>query len=78
MQSFMAMKVVGFDDAGVNNAYVNYWQIWLQGSDFDIDKVSLLGTSYTNDGQFVKWSPAFNISSERYMKASKTLPFPTG
>ena len=32
MQSFMPMKVVGFDDSGVNNAYVNYFQFWLQGS----------------------------------------------
>lgn len=33
-QSFMAMKVVGFDDSGKNTAYVSRMQIYLQGSDF--------------------------------------------
>ena len=78
MQSFMPMKVVGFDDSGVNNAYVNYFQFWLQGSDLDIDKVSLLGYAFTNNGTFVKWSPYFRMGTENSMNASKELPFPTG
>lgn len=78
MQSFMPMIVVGFDDAGVNNAYVNYWQIYLQGSDFDIDKVSLLGHSFTIDGKFYGWSPLFNLQSEETLHASMQLPFPSG
>lgn len=36
MQSFMAMKVVGFDESGLNSAYVSNHQIYLQGSDFKL------------------------------------------
>lgn len=78
MQSFMPMKVVAFDNPDVNSAYVNYWQIWLQGSDFDIDKVSLLGYSFDKTGKYVGWSPYFNLSSVKTLKASEKLPFPTG
>jgi hypothetical protein len=34
MQSFMPMKVIGFDNPDVNTAYVSTAQIWLQGSDY--------------------------------------------
>lgn len=78
MQSFMAMQVVGFDDAGTNEAYVNYWQLWLQGSDYDIDKVSLLGSTFSRDGHYVKWSPYFSFYSEETLKASQQLPYPSG
>jgi hypothetical protein len=78
MQSFMTMKVVAFEDSGVNDAYVNYWQIWLQGSDFDIDKVSLLGHGFTENGLFAKWSPYFKMETDEQMEASKNLPFPSG
>lgn len=76
-QSFMAMKVVGFEESGVNNAYVSRMQIWLQGSDYDIDKVSLLGYEF-NSGKFVKWSPEMNLTTKLHLKASEKLPFPTG
>lgn len=76
-QSFMAMKVVGFEGAGKNSAYVNRMQIWLQGSDYDIDKVSLLGYKF-NSGNLVKWSPFMNLTSYAHLRASETLPFPTG
>ena len=33
-QSFMAMKVVGFENSGKNSAYVSRMQIWMQGSDY--------------------------------------------
>lgn len=78
MQSFMPMKVVAFDNPDVNSAYVNYWQIWLQGSDFDIDKVSLLGYSFDRTGKYVGWSPYFNLKTINNLKASEMLPFPTG
>ena len=78
MQSFMPMKVVAFDNPDVNSAYVNYWQIWLQGSDFDIDKVSMLGYSFDRTGKYVGWSPYFNLSSVPNLKVSEKLPFPSG
>ena len=77
MQSFMAMKIVGFDRSGVNTAYVSRFQIYLQGSDFDIDKVSLLGFKFRN-GKFVTWSPFMDISSIQNLEASLNIPFPTG
>lgn len=76
MQSFMAMKVVGFDDSDLNSVYVNYWQIWLQGSDFDIDKVSLLGFNFGKDSKFVEWSNLFSLESPAHLQASLTLPYP--
>lgn len=32
LQSFMAMKVVGFTESEVNDVFVTRWQLWLQGS----------------------------------------------
>lgn len=78
MQSFMAMEVAEFDDSGLNSAYVSHFQFWLQGSDLDIDKVSLLGYAFDKDGRFVGWSPYFNLESEELLNESFKLPFPTG
>lgn len=36
MQSFMKMKVVGFTEDDGNSVYVNAWQTYLQGSDFNL------------------------------------------
>lgn len=77
MQSFMPMRVVGFDETDTNSAYVNYFQFWLQGSDLDIDKVSLLGYSFDRTGKYVGWSPYFNLSSQSALVESEKLPFPT-
>lgn len=77
MQSFMPMRVVGFDETDTNSAYVNYFQFWLQGSDLDIDKVSLLGYSFDKTGKYVGWSPYFNLHSSDTLKESENLPFPT-
>lgn len=78
MQSFMPMRVAAFENPDINSAYVNYWQIWLQGSDFDIDKVSMLGYSFDRSGKYIGWSPYFNLSSSTMLKVSETLPFPSG
>lgn len=78
MQSFMPMEVAEFDDSGLNSAYVSHFQFWLQGSDLDIDKVSLLGYAFDRDGRFVGWSPYFNLESEELFNESLKLPFPTG
>lgn len=77
MQSFMPMRVVGFDETDTNSAYVNYFQFWLQGSDLDIDKVSLLGYSFDRTGKYVGWSPYFDLSSQDALVESEKLPFPT-
>ena len=76
-QSFMPMKLVAFDESDVNSAYVSRYQLYLQGSDFDVDKASLLGSIFRN-GKYVIWSPFMNLMSYEHLKASETLPFPTG
>ena len=45
MQSFMPMKNVAYfnSENDSNDAYVSVWQIFLQGSDFDIDKAYNIG-----------------------------------
>ena len=76
-QSFMPMKLVAFDESDVNSAYVSRYQLYLQGSDFDVDKASLLGSIIRN-GRYVTWSPFMSLQSIEHLKASETLPFPTG
>ena len=51
MQSFMSMKIIGYNEDPGNNVYVSHWQIWLQGSDFDVDKAYLLGSGFTSSGE---------------------------
>jgi hypothetical protein len=50
------MKVEGFTNIGVNDCYISDMQVWLQGSDFDVDKVTLMGLSFTRSGQLKTWS----------------------
>ena len=76
-QSFMPMKLIAFDESGKNSAYVSRYQLYLQGSDFDVDKASLLGSIIRN-GRYVKWSPLMSLKSIQTLRASETLPFPTG
>lgn len=78
LQSVMAMKVAGFIDSDVNTAYVSTLQTFLQGSDYDIDVVSLAMYAFDKQGKFVQWSPYFNLSSADTLQASLQLPFPTG
>lgn len=78
MQSFMPMKIVAFDNPDINTAYVSTMQILLQGSDYDIDAVSLATYDISHNGKLELWSPYANISNMELMNASMQLPFPTG
>ena len=77
MQSFMAMKVVAFNNSDTSNAYVATSQIYLQGSDFDIDAVSLETFAFDDNGRFYDWSPYFNQDSIEQLSNSLKIPFPT-
>ena len=77
-QSFMIQKVVGFDSSGLNTAMVSTFQLFLQGSDLDIDAVTLLGYEFDKNGKFIGWSPYFKSTSDAHLKASKKIPLPTG
>ena len=74
-QSFMAMKIEAFGLEDTNSAYVSRDQLWLQGSDYDIDKISLLGLKF-HHGKLVVWSPFFSLNNREEFNASKKLPFP--
>lgn len=76
-QSFMPMVLVGFDKSGVNSAYVSRYQLYLQGSDYDVDKASMMGYRFHN-GKFVTWSPFMRLYDKGLFDASKNLAFPTG
>ena len=76
-QSMMPMKIVAFVDRDVNAAYVSNAQIWLQGSDYDIDAVSLAHFSFDNNGKLVTWSKYAKYDNFDMLYASLSLPFPT-
>jgi hypothetical protein len=60
-QSFMTQRVVAFDNSDINTAMVSTFQLFLQGSDLDIDAVTLLGYAFDKNGKFIGWSPYFDI-----------------
>ena len=78
MQSFMAMKIVAFENADVNTVYVNTMQLLLQGSDFDIDTVNLVTYDINNNGLLDLHSPFAKIDTEQHIEESFKLPFPSG
>lgn len=78
MQSFMPMKVVAYDNPDINTAHVSTMQILLQGSDFDVDAVSLATFDIDRNGLLQLWSPYANIESMELLNASTRLPIPSG
>lgn len=77
MQSYMAMTIEGFTDENINNVYVSTMQIWLQGSDFDIDAASLATYVINKNGLIVPNSPYFDYSSTKSIDDCLAfLPFP--
>lgn len=78
MQSFMPMKVVAFDAPDINTAYVNSAHFLFEGSDLDIDAVSLASYAFDYSGRYILHSPFANIETTATLEASENLPFPTG
>lgn len=78
MQSFMPMKVVAFEAPDINTAYVSTTQLLFQGSDYDIDSVSLASYSFDRSGSYVMHSPFAVTDTLENLEASETIPFPTG
>lgn len=78
LASFMNMQVVAFNPQGSNDIFVSRWQMWLQGSDLDIDKAYMMGHSFAPSGMFKHWSPLADYSSEQKRKISDELPVPNG
>lgn len=78
MQSFMPMVIKEFTESEKNVAYVSHWQLWLQGSDYDIDKVYLMGSELDKNGQYIGWNKLFDLSSLERLRQSENLPTPNG
>lgn len=76
LQSFMAMKCIGWTGNINNQAYVSHFQTYLQGSDYDIDKAYIMGQSYNDNATYVGWSDLFDYTSYETLQASKQLPVP--
>lgn len=76
MQSFMNLKVVAFTPEDTNIVYIPADIILYQGSDFDIDKLYLMGANINSQGIYASWSPFFNYSSTEMLKLSHNLPIP--
>ena len=75
MQSFMALRLVGFSDSDTNDVYVPKSQTWLQGSDYDIDKLYILSYSIGEDGVLRTLS---NLEKELPIEQVLELPIPDG
>ena len=60
MQSFQALKVVGYTNDTTGKVYVPKVQTWLQGSDYDIDKLYMLSFSINSDGTLPSFSRLLN------------------
>lgn len=78
LQSFMAMKAVGWTSNSKNMAYVSVFQTYLQGSDYDIDKAYIMSQSYDDNAAYIGWSPYFDFHSTDTLTESKKLPIPKG
>ena len=78
LQSFMQMQTIGYTNTRSNVCFVTPWQLFLQGSDYDIDKAYIMGCEIDDNGLYVGWSPLFEYFTLKTLKASQRLPFPTG
>lgn len=76
LQSFMAMHVVALTNDESNNVFVSRWQLWLQGSDLDIDKSYMMGVDVNRIGTYHHWSPLADYTTSELAKISDKLPLP--
>ena len=77
MQSFMPMKNIAYMNTTTNDSYVSITQIFLQGSDFDIDKAYTLGSGFTSHGKLDLWTNLSEYSSIEQLNELEKLPLPT-
>lgn len=77
MQSFMEMRNIGYLNTNSNDSYVSVWQIFIQGSDFDIDKAYVMGHGFNKAGHFELWNDVFTFTSKEALDVLETFPMPT-
>lgn len=78
LASVMQMENVGFTGEEYGQCFVSYFQTFLQGSDYDIDKSYLMGLSFNSNGIFIGWNNLFDYSTIELLQESTNLPFPKG
>jgi hypothetical protein len=61
MQSYVGMKVVGFQNDLGNAVYHPLEMLWFQGSDYDIDKLNIMAFAFDR-GEFIKWNKDIDLS----------------
>lgn len=77
MQSVMSMTVIAFNGSKNASMFVNPMQLFLQGSDLDIDKSYTLYKAINSSGKLYKWSPFFS-TNEEVLKILVNLPLKVG
>lgn len=73
MQSIMSMKVIGFTGNKSASMYVSPIQLYLQGSDLDIDKSFTFYKELSSTGKLIQWTPYFS-SNDSVLKELIKLP----
>jgi hypothetical protein len=68
----MEMEIVMITDSETNDVYVPAQQTFLQGSDYDIDKLFLLGWEIADNGTIITGSRL-----DRYYKPLDVLKLPS-
>lgn len=75
-QSFLATETVAYtEDTNVNIGYMNIWEMWFQGSDFDIDKAYTMMYSLDKSGK-VAGNIFSDYSSVELLQESLNLTLP--
>lgn len=75
-QSFMANKTAAFMDSDINDGYVNIFEIWFQGSDYDIDKAYTMMYELDKSGIIAGVSPILVLDNHDLLLKSLQLPLP--
>lgn len=76
LQSFMANETVAFTESDGNDGYVNIWEIWFQGSDFDIDKAYTMMYGLDKLGRIRMPGKVSDFSNAQTIDDSLNLPLP--
>ena len=78
MQSFMEMKNIGYNRSKFNDTYVSVWQIFIQGSDFDIDQTYFMGHGFNKSGLYDVANDAFDYKDKKDLDIIESMPLPSG
>lgn len=78
MQSFQALECIGFTEDSTGKVYVPKVQTWLQGSDYDIDKLYIMSFAISDDGTMPMFSNLPNKTLITNLTEVMSLASPNG